>query len=438
MGFIKDVFNVFRSDDVTNQDKGNSTSTPAVPISDTDRLLAMLGLDGNQKESISETTYFTCIKMLSETLGKMPLKYYQETEKGRVRAAATDVTRLLTIRPNAFMTPSTLFTLTETYAEHYGNGLIYIDSEVEKSGRYGGTVKFKGLYPLDSRYVKVWVDNKGIFKNENSSAVWYEYMEPNSKESYFLPSEKVIHIKTWYSRNNGITSEPVRAVLRDTISAASDSQEYMANLYKNGMTAGMVMQYTGELDDARVKQLQTKFADRLTGPQAAGKVIPIPIGLKLEPLNMSMVDSQFAELKQYSALQIAAAFGIKPSQINDYSKSSYSSAEQQQLAFLVDTVQYRLKMWEEELNAKLLLPSQQKEGFYYKFNERAILRTDAKTQMETLSQGVNNALYKPNEARELLDLPDADGGDELICNGNYIKLSQVGEQYSGGSGSAVN
>lgn len=416
MGILKDIFNVLRP------------QTNSVSLND-EKLLEWLGIDTSNTDAIKEATYFTCLKMLSETIGKLPVHYYQKTEKGRVKAPATDVTRLLTVRPNPYMTPTTLFTLTEMFCEHYGNGFIYIDSEIVRDSRYGGYVKYKGLYPLHPDNVTVWIDNKGIFKNQDSGAVYYEYRDPVTNQSYILKSESVIHIKTWYSKN-GITGEPVRTILRETIATSSQSQKVLSNLYKNGLTASMVMQYTGDLDDDRVKQLQRKFADKLTGPEAAGRVIPVPMGLQLQPLNQSLTDSQFYELKKYSALQIAGAFGIKPNQINDYDHASYSNSEQQQLSFLVDTMQYRLKMWEEELNAKLLLPQEVKDGFYYKFNERAILRTDAKTQMETLAQGVNNGIYKPNEARSYLDLEDAEGGDILMCNGNYIPLTQVGSQYS--------
>ena len=44
-------------------------------------LLEWLGISSTPKQLVSEATYFTCLKMLSETLGKMPLKFYQETEK---------------------------------------------------------------------------------------------------------------------------------------------------------------------------------------------------------------------------------------------------------------------------------------------------------------------------------------------------------------------
>jgi hypothetical protein len=40
---------------------------------------------------------------------------------------------------------------------------------------------------------------------------------------------------------------------------------------------------------------------------------------------------------------------------------------------------------------------------------------------------------KTNEARDLLDLPFADGGDILMVNGNYIPITEVGKQYTKGS-----
>ena len=122
-----------------------------------------------------------------------------------------------------------------------------------------------------------------------------------------------MHFKTWYSLD-GITGEPVRKILKDTVGGALESQRFMNKLYEQGLTASMAMQYTGDLDDDRVKRLKRKFADKLSGPENAGKVIPVPLGLTLTPLKMSLTDAQFFELKKYSALQIAGAFGIKPNQ----------------------------------------------------------------------------------------------------------------------------
>ena len=279
----------------------------------------------------------------------------------------------------------------------------------------------------------VLMDDMGIFGD--SGKMYYQYTDSRSGKLYLFRSEEIIHIKTWFSLD-GVMGRPVRDILKYTIEGAAESQTVMNNMYKNGMTASMAMQYVGDLDEKKRVALQKKFADVLCGPKAAGKVIPIPTSLTLTPLKMNLTDAQFFELKKYSALQIAGAFGIKPNHINNYERSSYANSETQQLAFLVDTMSYRLKQYEEEINAKALLPQQSKDGYLFKFNEKSILRTDSKTQMENLSKAVNNGIYTPNEAREYLDLPMKEGGNTLMVNGNYIPITDVGKQYEkeGGEG----
>lgn len=288
------------------------------------------------------------------------------------------------------------------------------------------------MWPMQSQYVTPFMDDAGIWGGAGS--IYYRYSDPKTGKQYLFKNSEVMHFKTWYSLD-GFTGEPVRNILKATVDGANESQNYMNQLYKNGMTAKMAMQYTGDLDDGRIKKLTEKFAKPMSGPENAGKIVPVPMGLTLTPLNTSLADAQFFELRKYSALQIAGAFGIKPNQINNYEKSSYANSETQQLAFLVDTMSYRLKMYEEEINGKVLNPEEIKNQNFYKFNEKAILRTDSKTQMENLAKAVNNGIYKPNEAREYLDLPSEEGGDTLIVNGNYIPLTQVGNQYmKGGEG----
>ena len=145
---------------------------------------------------------------------------------------------------------------------------------------------------------------------------------------------------------------------------------------------------------------------------------------------MKLTDNQFIEVKQYTALQIASAFGIKPSQIGDYTKSSFASAEAQQLSFYVDTLLYIIKQYEEEIDYKLLDRSRISNGERFKFNVGVVLRADTKTQVDTLCQGIGSFLYTPNEARSFIDLPAKPGGDRLLGNGASIPVELTGSQYA--------
>ncbi|AUN14091.1 phage portal protein [Paraclostridium sordellii] len=393
-----------------------------------EKLLEWLGITTRNKNILSEVTYFTCLKMLSETLGKMPIKMYQETEKGVIRAAPNKVYDLLKVRPNPYMTPSIFWATVENNRNHFGNSYVYIRKEFKRE-KYGATYEIKDLWIMPSNDVQVIMDNKGIFGIKD--ALWYIYTDRYTGEQFVFKNEEVLHFKTSFTFD-GILGEPVSKILKYTLEGGVESQNFINNLYKTGLTAKATLEYTGDLDKSKEDKLIEGISRFANGSDNAGKIIPIPLGMKITPLNIKLTDSQFYELKKFSSLQIAGAFGIKPNQINNYEKSSYSSGEMQQLSFYVDTEQFILKQYEEEICYKLLSDEEKNENKYYKFNEKAILRTDAKTQAECLTSFVNNAIYTPNNARDILDMPAIEGGDVLICNGNYIPITDVGKQYSKG------
>ena len=391
-----------------------------------ERLRQWLGIDDDitTPKALAETTYFTCLKVLSETMGKMPLKLYKEdTTGGRVRADAMDV---LLYRPNSVMTPSTFWSTMEANCQHYGNAYAWIQRDYSK-GLKTGKIQTKAYWIMKSDCVTVYMDDAGVFGDRGR--LYYQYSNPQNGETAVFRQEDVLHIKNWLSWD-GVMGLSVREILKSTIQGAGYSQRYLEKLYKSGLTASSVLQYTGDLDEKLRTQLQKKYNELLTGAENAGKVVALPIGMKLEPLTYTLADAQYMELKKYSALQIAAAFGVKPNQINDYEKSSYSNSESQQLSFLIDTMMYRLNQYEQEINYKCLTDKQRAEGFVYKFNEKVLLRANMETQMQSITSAVQNGIYTPNEGRHLLDLPSKDGGDVLIVNGNYVPLTDVGAAYN--------
>ncbi|MDF2857684.1 MAG: phage portal protein [Neobacillus sp.] len=394
-----------------------------------DEFAESLGTRGTNKKILGEVTYFTCLKMLSETLAKIPIKFYQNTDEGPRKAESTKISELLRIRPNPQMTPTTFWGTVENNRNHKGNGYVWIRRKFVKE-KFGGRLEVLDLWPMPSTDVTILMDNKGIFGEKGR--LYYQYDDKYSHETYVFKQDDVMHFKTWLSFD-GITGEAVQKILKHTISGGLESQTFMNNLYEQGLTASMALQYTGDLDEHRSKLLQAKYESILTGAKNAGRIVPVPMGFQLQPLKVSLTDAQFFELKKYTALQIAGAFGIKPNQINDYEKSSYANSESQQLSFLVDTMLYVLKQYEEEINYKLLSAEERKNGFYFKFNEKVLLRADSKTQSEMLRNYVQGSIYTPNEAREYLDKQKNEFGDKLIANGNVIPLEQVGNQYVKGN-----
>lgn len=385
-----------------------------------DQLLNWLGVHGVANSELSEATYFACIKVLSESIGKLPLRLMQATpDRGVTPARGHRYYRTLNERPNRFMSASVFWTYMEYCRNHFGNAYALIDESDREHPQ---------LWPLDPRSMQVWYDDARQLNDLPD--VYYVYSTAAGTITY--GSEEILHFKS-HQTLDGLVGVSVREQLASTIQGNIKAQKMVNKMYDSGMTAKAVLQYTGNLKDASVEQL-TKGIEAYAKGELKSKgienIIPMPIGMTLTPLSLKLADSQFLEVKQYSALQIAAAFGVKPNQVGDYSKSSYANAEAQQLSFLVDTLLFNIKQYEEELQWKLLLDGEAAAGFVTKFNTSVLLRADQQTQINTLSAAVSNFLMTPNEARERLDLPHKEGGDNLLGNGAAIPVQFTGAQYT--------
>ena len=101
-----------------------------------------------------------------------------------------------------------------------------------------------------------------------------------------------MHFKTSHSFD-GILGSSVRDVLKSTLEGGLESQEFMNNLYKTGLTGKAVLEYTGDLDRTAKERLVKGFEEFASGSKNAGKIIPVPLGMKLVPLDIKLTDSQF-------------------------------------------------------------------------------------------------------------------------------------------------
>lgn len=400
---FKNAYRVFR-----NKSAGSSI----------DAFFDFLGVRDVPEEALSEATYFSCMKVLCEAIGKLPLKLLQHNDRnGVITAREHPLYKVLHDRPNPYMTATAFWSTVEYNRNHYGNAYVLID---------GAGAKTK-LWIMESKDVEIWYDDMMLLGDVPDIYYIYSY----GGKRYKFGSEEILHFKA-SNMLDGIEGISVKDQLKMTIGGNSKAQKMINNMYESGFTAKAVLQYTGSLSDENTQTFVAGIEDYAKGKlkdKGVENIIPIPLGASLTPLNVKLADNQFIEVKQYTSLQIASAFGIKPYQIGDYTKSSYASAEAQQLSFYVDTLLYIVKQYEEELTYKLLSAEEVESGLYFKFNVAVILRADLKTQIDTLSTAVNSFIYTPNEARALLDLEAKDGGDTLLGNGASIPVQLAGSQY---------
>ena len=389
----------------------NATGT--VSLSDINAMFFnnQIGADG---PDISEITYFTCMKKLSESLAKMPIAL---KDKDKNQITNHDTYTFLNVQANNVLTPAQLFTDMEYCRNHYGNGYAYINRNID------GTLE--GLYLLDPRQMQVWVNNSSVF---TARQYYYFYTDSLSGQSYWFYPDDIIHVKSWKAGGNGYAGKSVREILATYMQGNKASQTFLNNLYQKGLTANAVVKYTGDINEKARQKIITQMTD-LAG-QRTDRVMPLPIGWDLVPIDLKLTDSQFFELKKFSSLQIAAAFGIMPNHLNNYEKSSYANSSMQNLTFYVDTLLYNITLYEQEFNRKLLTTKELKKGLGFEFNVNVILRGDPQAQADVVTKMISNGLWKVNEGRYETGKPPDPDGDVIMVNGAFVKLQDLGKAYN--------
>ena len=370
----------------------------------------------NVSSDLSEVTYFTCLKVLSESVGKLSL-HLKDNDNNKI--LNHEALQKLKFSPNPFMTSTPMMTLMEMWRNHHGNAYAYLS--------YDNRGYLVGIYPLHPQKVRIWIDNAKIFSGKED--LYYEYNKDG--KIHLFQKDEILHLKGGLSKD-GIVGMSVRETLATTLNGVKASQKYLNNLYDRGLTAKALLRYTGDLNKDLQKKMLEAIEEFINTEDNPTGILPLPPGMDIVPLDLKLTDSQFFELKKYSALQIAAAFGVKPNHLNDYDKSSYSNSEMQNLTFYIDTLLYILTLYEEEFNIKLLTESERLKGLHFEFNVASILKGDLKTQAECLTKYVQSGIYTINEARKKAGLTAIDGGDVIVMNGSYVPLEKLGIAYEKG------
>ena len=376
------------------------------------------GIDVMGKNSLRQATVFGCLRILSDTISKLPIKIYKK-DNGVKKITNHYLEPLLKLRPNPYMSASDFWKCIEVQRNIYGNS--YVAMEFDTKG------KVRALYPLDSSQMQIFIDNTGILNSNNN--IWYIYTDNLGLKHKFM-NDEILHFKALTL--DGLVGISIIDKLKHLIENGKSSEKYINNFFKNGLQVKGIVQYIGDLNPKAEETFRTEFERMSSGLKNAHRIAMLPIGYQFQPIGQRLVDAQFLENTQLTIRQIASVFGIKMHQLNDLEKATHTNIAEQQREFYIDTLQSILTMYEQELIYKLFLNTEIRKGYYLKFNVDSILRADIKTRYESYRIGIQGGFITPNEVRELEEKEPKDGGDELLVNGNMMPVKMAGEQYKKG------
>ena len=360
----------------------------------------------NERTSMQTTAVYACVRILAETIASLPLHTYKYTKDGKEKATDHQLYYLLHDEPNPEMTS---FVFRETLMSHlllWGNAY----AQIIRDGR-GQVVS---LYPL--------LPDKMRVDRNTTGELYYEYH--TDKGVFILSKDDVLHIPGLGF--DGLIGYSPIAMAKNAIGMAIATEEYGASFFANGANPGGVLEHPGVVKDP--KKIRDSWNQVYQGSSNAHRIAVLEEGMKFQQIGIPPEQAQFLETRKFQINEIARLFRIPPHMVGDLEKSSFSNIEQQSLEFVKYTLDPWVIRWEMSMQKALLLPSE-KRTLFIKLNVDGLLRGDYQSRMTGYSVGIQNGFLSPNNIRELENMntiPDDEGGNTFMVNGNMLKLKDVG------------
>lgn len=181
------------------------------------------GYDNTPFDSeMKDSTYFSCIKAISEGIAKCTLQVKQETDKGEIITKEHYLTELLRLRANPYSNAVDVFKTFVALSKHYGISGLYID-------RKGS--KVTGLYPV--KITNITIDDAGLIKSVKDNKILYDWQGANGETGSCFDKDMIV-LRDFCT--DGINTKAVKSILKENVDTSIKSQKYLNSLFSNGLT----------------------------------------------------------------------------------------------------------------------------------------------------------------------------------------------------------
>jgi HK97 family phage portal protein len=363
-------------------------------------------------ETINETTalqiswVYSCVRVIAETAGSLPLRIYEKTSEGEREAREHSLSYLLDTAPNDEMTAPVMVETLAGCLALTGNAYL----EILRDRRGNAT----GLYPRHPLQTEP----------QRNEAKQLEYLCQENGEKRVIPAANMIHVPLWSF--NGLRGLSPIQLQAQSLGFAQATLKQGARFIGNSFSPKGIITPDGPLTAEQGQQIRTTMEAQASGTNQ-GRLAIFPAPMRYLQLGLSMADAAFLESRGFSRSEIASIFRIDPHHIGDTVRQSNANAEQASLNLIQETMQPYLTKIATEFNRKLLpMTGRKRSSYLIRFDLTERLRTDLRTTLETLALGRQWSIMTIDEARKQLGLNPVGGelGNSLMSPVNMLEANR--------------
>jgi HK97 family phage portal protein len=358
------------------------------------------------------STVWACNKVISESVGFLPLNMMQQ--KGNIQEPATahPVYSALKYAPSDEMTAQSFSELLTSHSVLQGNGYA-------KIARRSGTGVAVEFYPIQPQMVFPTREKTG-----QKRLVYVVREEHQPDKTYTVERGKpqdILHLRGlgW----DGVQGYSVITMARQSMGTAISQERNVANFYARGGRVPYVLKHPNKFKDDKDYE---RFAANWDKTYSDAHKPPIlESGLEYEKIGISAADAQLIESRQFTIQELCRWFSVFPTIIGDLSHATFSNIESLADQFVRFTLMTHLTRWEQELWRCVLTPEEKHQGFFFRHDLSALLKADFLARMQGYATSLQNGIDSINEVRGAEGKNPVPGGDEHFVQVNLAPVQNM-------------
>lgn len=361
------------------------------------------GFDYSSAESLQLSTVYRCVEVLSNSIAQLPLDVFILDKKGGKRKnTQLPIYHLLNCEVNARLTKYDWLKLMVQSMLLKGVAYSYIEREGDN---------IKALHFIPTEWVTIDAPQRLDLPAQ------YHIQGLNG-----VIQEKDL-VKIFNFTYDGINGYSAIKMCDRVLSTATYAEKTAEQFFENGANVKGILKIEGVSTPKARQNIKEQWNTAFSPNNGGGGGVAVLDGnMTYQPISIDPADSQLLESRKYSVIEICRIFGIPPTLVYDFSNSSYSTSEANNLAFLTTSLQPILSKFENEFRRKLTDNHSITE---IKFNTNPLLRADKAGQASYFSTLFNIGVLTVNEIRREMDMEPVKDGDYNYAQVNLTSLENL-------------
>lgn len=326
--------------------------------------------------ALTLSTFWACVRFLSETIGSLPLMIYQRRDDGgRERARQHPLYSVLHERPNQWQSPAEFKSMMQGHVLLRGNAYAQIVA--------GSRGPVDQLIPLHPDRVTVETLANGRLR----------YRVTGLERP--LVQDEVFHLRGMSS--DGVRGLSVIEYAANSVGLTMAAERYGARFFKNDSRPGGVLSSDRKLSSGVPERMKERWRSTQAG-EHRGEIAILEEGLTFQAIGVPPEEAQFLGTREHQALDVCRWFGVAPHMVGVPGGVTEwgSGLEQLGQGVVTYTLMPWLVRWQEAITRDLLIAPRR---YYAEFLTEGLLRGDITARYAAYSTGRQWGWLNVNEIR---------------------------------------